>query len=192
MIKNTISRRASPGCDFILTDNQPFMRHLIARTSMPVLVALLMSCTGQKESEDLQASGVQTGSVQLADQIIYDIIIKNPDPGDEWTEKCLEGLKRGELVDFIFAGLYDGRFKAYDIFNDELIPVRTIRKMEEDGDFTRDQVSKIQFVEDWYIDTEAYSMSKLVTEVRLGVEHFDGFGMHLGHNPLFKVRLVEQ
>lgn len=158
---------------------------------MPVLVVLLISCTRQKEPEDLQVSDVQTGSRQLADQIIYDVIIKNPDPGDEWTEKCLGGLKRGELVDFIFAGLYDERFRAYDIFNDKLIPARTIRKMEEDGEFTRDQVSKIQFVEDWYIDTEDYPMSKRVTEVRLGVEHFDGFGMHMGHNPLFKVRFIQ-
>ena len=158
---------------------------------MPVLVLLLISCTRQKEPEDLQVSDVQTGSRQLADQIIYDVIIKNPDPGDEWTEKCLGGLKRGELVDFIFAGLYDDRFRAYDIFNDKLIPARTIRKMEEDGEFTRDQVSKIQFVEDWYVDNEGYPMSKRVTEVRLGVEHFDGFGMHMGHNPLFKVRFIQ-
>jgi hypothetical protein len=61
--------------------------------------------------------------------------------------------------------------------------------MEAEGVFTRDQVSKIQFVEDWYIDREGSAMSKKVTEVRLGVEHFDGFGLHLGHNPLFKVVL---
>ena len=116
---------------------------------------------------------------------------KNPDPLDEWTEKCLGGLKREEMVDFIFDGLYDDRFKAYDIFNDKLIPARTIKKMEEDGEFTRDQVSKIQFVEDWYVDPGSYAWSKRVTEVRLGLEHVDGFGMHMGHNPLFKVRLVE-
>ena len=94
---------------------------------MPVLVILSISCSGQKESEDLQESIVQTGFLQLADQIIYDVIIKNPDPQDEWREKCLGGLKRGELVDFIFDGLYDDRFKAYDIFNDKLIPAHTIR-----------------------------------------------------------------
>ena len=126
----------------------------------------------------------------MADQIVYDVIIKNPDPQDEWTEKCLEGLNREELVDFIFAGLYDNRFKAFDIFSDKPISVRSIRKMEEEGEFSRDQVSKIQFVEDWYIDREGYAMSKSVTEVRLGVEHFDGFGLHLGHNPLFKVLLI--
>lgn len=159
---------------------------------MPVLVLLLISCNGQREGEkDLQATVIQTGSLQLADQIIYDVIIKNPDPGDEWTEKCLVGLKRGELVDFIFEGIYNDRFKAYDIFNDKLIQARTIRKMEDEGEFTRDQVSKIQFVEDWYANPEDYSMLKRITEVRLGLEHIDGFGMHLGHNPLFKVRLVE-
>jgi hypothetical protein len=157
---------------------------------MPVLLVLLVSCNGQKGPEDPHASGVQTGSLQLADQIVYDVIIKNPDPGDEWMEKCLGGLKRGELVDYIFAGLYNDRFRAYDIFNDELIPARTIRQMEETGEFTRDQVSKIQFVEDWYADPENYSLTKRVKEIRLGVEHTDGFGMHLGHNPLFKVRLI--
>lgn len=158
---------------------------------MSVLLAMLTSCSGQPEAEELQVAGSHTGSLQVADQIIYDVIIKNPDPQDEWTEKCLVGLKRGELVDFIFEGLYDERFRAYDIYNDQLIPLRRIRKMEEDREFTRDQVSKIQFVEDWYLDPESYSMFKRVTEVRLGLEHFDGFGMHLGHNPLFKVRLVE-
>ncbi len=93
------------------------------------------------------------------------------------------------MVDFIFAGIYDERFRAYDIFNDKLIPALTIKQMEEDGEFTRDQVSKIQFVEDWYTDPEDYSMTKRVTEIRLGIEHIDGFGMHMGHNPLFKVRL---
>lgn len=158
---------------------------------MPVLVVLLISCTGQKEGEDLQVSGVQPGSMQIADQIIYDVIIKNPDPQDEWTEKCLGGLNREELVDFIFDGLYGERFKAYDIFDNHMIPVRTIKEMEENGEFTRNQVSKIQFVEDWYVDPGGTSMSKRVTELRLGLEHIDGFGMHLGYNPFFKVRLVE-
>ncbi len=48
---------------------------------MPVLLVLLVSCTGQKEPEDTHASDVQTGSIQLAEQIVYDVIIKNPDPG---------------------------------------------------------------------------------------------------------------
>jgi len=158
---------------------------------MPVMVLLLFSCTRQKEGEDLKGSGVQSGSLQLAEQIIYDVIIKNPDPQDEWTEKCLGGLKREEMVNFIFDGLYENRFKAYDIFNDKHLPAQTIKKMEKDGEFTRDQVSKIQFVEDWYVDPGSNTWSKRVTEVRLGLEHVDGFGMHMGHNPLFKVRLVE-
>jgi len=159
---------------------------------MPVLVIGLMSCSGKQEPEDVQSSTVQKGSLQVADQIIYDVVIKNHDPEDNWTEECLAGLNRQELVDFIFTGLYEEQFKAFDIFNDDPIPTRKIRKMEEDGEFTRDQVSKIQFVEGWYIDQELYTMTKRVTEVRLGIEHFDGFGMHMGHNPLFKVKLVQQ
>jgi hypothetical protein len=167
------------------------MRHLIFSITMPVLALLLMSCSGQKEAEDLQDSEGQTGSLQVADSIIYDVVIKNHDPEDDWTEKCLAGLNRQELVDFIFAGIYDDRFRAFDIFSDHPIPAHRIGKMEEDGEFTREQVSKIQFVEEWYIDREDYSMIKRVTEVRLGIEHIDGFGLHMGHNPLFNVKLVQ-
>jgi hypothetical protein len=189
--KNTISWRVPGECDCNLTDNHAFMRHLVFSITMPVLLAMLTCCMDQPEAGDGQASVNPKKSQQVANQIVYDVIIKNPDPKDEWTEQCLMGLKREELVDFIFKGLYDERFKAYDIFNDQPISQRRIRKMEADGEFSREQVSKIQFVEDWYLDPESHSMFKRVTEVRLGLEHFDGFGMHLGHNPLFKVRMVE-
>ncbi len=150
-----------------------------------------MSCSGNQEPQVVQSPDIPAGSLQVADEIIYDVVIKNHDPDDHWTEQCLAGLNRKELVDFIFDGLYEGRFKAFDIFNDDPIPVRKIRKMEQEGEISRDQVSKIQFVEGWYIDHEHYTMTKKVTEVRLGMEHFDGFGMHLGHNPLFKVKFVQ-
>ena len=158
---------------------------------MPVLALLLMSCSGRKEPQGLQVSQGQTGSLQVADRIIYDVVIKNLDPEDDWTEKCLAGLNRQELVDFIFAGIYDDRFKAFDIFNGLPIPASRIEKMEKEGAFAREQVSKIQFVEEWYIDLEDYSMIKRVTEVRLGVEHIDGFGLDMVYNPLFNVKLVQ-
>jgi len=142
------------------------------------------------EQNEGQVSTGQNDSQKVAGQIIYDVVIKNHDPEDDWTEKCLAGLKREELVDFILNSIYNKQFKAYDIFNDKQIPANTIRKMEEDGEFTRESVSKIQFVEDWYMDPDLYTLTKNVVEVRLGVEHFDGYGMLLGHNPLFKVRLI--
>jgi hypothetical protein len=156
------------------------------------LALLLISCRGKVESDEMAVAGSPEGSLQVANDIVYDVVIKNHDPEDLWTEECLSGLNRRELVDFIFSGIYAGRFRAYDIFSDEAIPPRKIRKMEEDGVFKRDQISKIQFVEEWYVDPELYSMTKKVSEVRLGVEHFDGLGMFLGHNPLFKVRLVRE
>jgi hypothetical protein len=168
------------------------MKPSLYSTTLAVLVGLLMACKGSGEPPRYQSTDTPPEARQVADQIVYDVVIKNHDPEDVWTTQCLAGLKRAELVDFIFAGLYEEQFMAFDIFSDEAIPPRKIRKMEEEGEFDRDQVSKIQFVEAWYVDPGRYTLTKKVTEVRLGTEHFDGFGLLLGHNPLFKVRLVPE
>lgn len=168
------------------------MKAYIFSTILAVLAGLLMSCSSREESAGLQSTHTLRGARQVADRIVYDVVIKNHDPEDVWTTQCLSGLKRAELVDFIFTGLYDEKFSAFDIFSDEAIPPRKIRKMEAEGEFSRDQVSKIQFVEEWYADPGQYTLTKKVTEVRLGIEHFDGFGLLLGHNPLFKVRLIPE
>jgi hypothetical protein len=168
------------------------MRENIVNITPTALALLLISCTGNVESDEMTAGGSPEGTLLVANQIVYDVVIKNHDPEDLWTEECLSGLKRQELVDFIFSGIYAGRFGVYDIFSGKAIPPRKIMKMEEDGIFKRDQISKIQFVEEWYVDPELYSMTKKVSEVRLGIEHIDGFGVHLGHNPLFRVRLVPE
>jgi hypothetical protein len=166
------------------------MEKLILGSVLPALIIIIVSCTGQNNQERDLPPPEQTGKQQVADQIIYDVVIKNHDPEDDWTEKCLAGLKRQELVDFLLDGIYNERFKAFDIFSDKAIPVRKVRKMEENGEFSREQVSKMQFVEEWYIDPENFTMSKRVTEVRLGIEHFDNHGLLLGHNPLFKIKLI--
>lgn len=168
------------------------MRENMLYMSLTALALLLISCRGKVESDEMAVTGSPEGSLQVANQIVYDVVIKNHDPEDLWMEECLSGLKRQELVDFFFSGIYDGRFRAYDIFSDQAIPPRKIMKMEEDGVFKRDQISKIQFVEEWYVDPGLHSMTKKVSEVRLGLEHVDGYGMFLGHNPLFKIRLVQE
>ncbi len=166
------------------------MNNIIIRTILPVMVLFVLSCSGPNKEKGVRRAPGETQSQMIADQIIYDVMIKNHDPEDDWTEKCLAGLNREELIDFILNGLYKDRFKAYDIFNDKSIPSRKIKKMEEDGEFTREQISKIQFVEQWYIDTALSTLTKRVTEVRLGIEHFDNYGMLIGHNPLFKVKFI--
>ena len=85
------------------------MRMFQKLTMALVLVPLLVSCTGPAGPEQGTASVNPVGAGLVADQIVYDVIIKNPDPQDEWTEKCLEGLNRRELVDFILAVTSDSK-----------------------------------------------------------------------------------
>ena len=57
----------------------------------------------------------QSGVITVADQVIYDLEIINPN--DQWTSECLSSLDHEVLVNFVFEGLYSERFLAYDIFD---------------------------------------------------------------------------
>jgi hypothetical protein len=130
-----------------------------------------------------------TGIVKVSEQIVYDVEIKNPYPDDAWMEECLQDLDRETLVNFIFSGLYQGKFKAFDIFEGTPVKLRKIRKMEEKGEFTRDQIGKFQFQEEWILDTVRMIYSKQVREVRMGLQKFNDEGELTGYAPLLRVVL---
>ena len=131
----------------------------------------------------------QTGIIKVADQIIYDVEIINPNSNNQWTAECLAGLDHDALVDFVFDGLYKERFFAYDIFEGTPISAKSIRKMEEEGDFSRDRIGKFQFKEVWELDTLNMSYIKKVTEIRMGVQAFQEDGTVANYNPLLRVVL---
>ncbi len=167
----------------------PFM--LIA-----VLTAL-PACTGRRQGsgtsgDRLQAAysdSLQPGLVKVANGIVYDVEILNPYPEDEWMNECLEGLDREGLVDFVFDGIYSGRFKAYDIFEGTPVSAKKIRKMEEEGEFGREQIGKFQFMEQWILDTVNMTCRKEVTEIRMGLQQFSPEGELTGYAPLLRVVL---
>ena len=133
-------------------------------------------------------SGIE-GTVNVARQIVYDVEIINPYPDDTWTSECLKGLDRGELVGFVFDGIYSGRFSTYDIFEGTPITSKKIRKMEEKGEFSRDRIGKFQFMEEWILDTLNMSFTKQVTEIRMGLQKFNADGELTGYAPLLRVVL---
>jgi hypothetical protein len=160
---------------------------LLPGTILTVLL-LIVSCNAPDKpaASNLPADP----SVALvATEIMYDVEIKNPDKEDAWTENALKGLKREELVDHIFDGLYNDQLEAYDIFEGTRIRAGKIRKMEENGEFTRDQIGKMQFTEHWIYDPVSHNMTKKVTAISLGTENFDSEGFLIGYYPLFKVVL---
>jgi len=161
-------------------------KHLI-----PVLLVTLVLFTGCKKKEmpaALKTSPATTGTM-VADTIIYDVIITNPDPQDAWTAKCLGRLNRKALVDSLFTMVYAETAVAYNFETlEKLTPVQ-VKKLESAEGFSRGEIGKIQFTEAWYIHPATNSMTKEVLSVVLGSNFYDSDGNLFGHKPVMKIVL---
>lgn len=158
-----------------------------------IICLLLVSCQNRNEPDFSSVSkATKTNDLQhlVADTIIYDVIIKNTNPYDEWVEKSLEKLQRVELVDSIFNMIYKEEVSAYEYFTNEPLNQKDIRNIETEEGFSRRDIGKIQFTERWYFDKKSRNMNKEVLSIVLGHELYTDSGEFRGYKPLFKVLLT--
>ncbi len=174
-------------------------KSLSPSASFPAVIlfagVFLFSCTGREQASRDEADrspGIQetlSSSLVVAEEIVYDVEVINPYPEDTWMAESLQSLDHESLVKFVFDGIYQERFICYDIFEGTPVPLRKIRKMEKDGEFSRDRIGKFQFQEQWILDTVNMTFSKKVTEIRMGVQKFNDAGELTGYAPLLRVVL---
>lgn len=158
-------------------------------TFLVLLLAIaLHSCKSSVEKEIL-INGKSKVALQIADTIIYDVLIKNPDPENEWINECLENLNKEDLVDFVFDAVYSGKAEAYHYYTNEKYSIAAIEEIEQAPDFSRDKIAKIQFVEEWLLNEEDFSMYKQIHSILLGYEVRDETGSIKGYKPTFRVYL---
>lgn len=155
------------------------------------MLMIPLFCISCMEEKNCPPAGepYESDAALIAQDIISDVEIINPNADDEWMENALRGLRREALIGFIFEGIYDKSLQAYDIFEDTRISAKKIRKMEEDGEFSRDEIGKMQFTEQWMYDSINHAMTKKVSAISLGIRKFDSEGYLIGYSPLFKVTL---
>ncbi|MFO7922753.1 MAG: hypothetical protein R6U58_03605 [Bacteroidales bacterium] len=125
----------------------------------------------------------------IADTMTYDVVIKNPNPDDLWTEESLSNLKRDALIDLIFDAIYSKNLVPYDFFSKKALSVKDIKRLEDDPEFSRENIGKIQFLEEWYFDEENLRMEKRVNSITLGYEVFNLAGELRGYKPAFLIEL---
>ena len=151
---------------------------------------LLLSCGGgtggQKEPAVSRAA---IDASVIAGTVIYDVIVRNPTAEDTWMEDCLRDLDREGLVNMIFEAIYREELIAYDHLSHEPLTVADIKNLEKDAEFSRDNVGKIQFSEEWYFDQDNLRMEKRVNSMSFGYEVFDLTGNLRGYKPAFMVIL---
>jgi hypothetical protein len=157
-------------------------------------IIVAMSCCPEKAKDDVSIQRVfktadygDHTELMIVDTIIYDVIIKNPNPYDTWTDECLKHLNKEQFVDLLFESVYKNQATAYDVLSQNIITSVQLKKLEHKKDFDRDKIGKIQFTESWFYNDSLRTMSKRVISVSLGYEIFDDKGELIGHKPAFKI-----
>jgi len=159
-------------------------------------LAITMSCCPEKMKDEAAGQPVfesalyeNLNGIMIVDTIMYDVLIKNPNPYDDWTEECLRHLNKDRFVDILFESVYQKKATAYDVLSEDIITPDKLKKLEKNKDFDRDKIGKIQFTESWIYNDSLQSMLKKVISVSLGYEVFDDHGDLIGHKPAFKIYL---
>jgi len=123
----------------------------------------------------------------IAESIRYDVIIKNPDTDDEWTETCLKGLDREKLVNEVYKAIYAGKVKAYDYYTDEPMSVNQVKEIEKQAESDGAEIAKVQFLEDWFFDPVTFNFYKKVHFIMLAYEILDENGNARNYKAAFYV-----
>lgn len=130
-----------------------------------------------------------SGAAIIADTVTYNVIVKNPEPEDTWTEKSLGRLKMDSFVEMIFEAIYSRELVPYDYYTNEAMSVREIRRLEQNEEFSRANIGQLQFTEEWYFDQENLRLEKRVNSITLGYEVYNLAGDLRGYKAAFKVKL---
>ncbi|PLX20273.1 MAG: hypothetical protein C0597_04285 [Marinilabiliales bacterium] len=151
-----------------------------------VIILTLASCNIKQNEPVLVNLGEENNYLAIADTIITDVVIQNPDE-NEWTDYTLRNLNKEALVNEIFSSVYDGKLTPYEFFKNEPLTIEDVKNLEDDPEFDRDQIGKVQFEEAWYYDAENHKMVKKVHSIMLAYEIYNPLGEIKGYKPAFKV-----
>ncbi len=168
-----------------------------------LFIFILNSCenTENNQKEEVKIPPVKIGafyetdlnssnSVIIADTIIYDVIIKNVSIEDDWQEFCLKNVDRTALANIIFNGIYNGKLTAYDYQQESPMTIEEVKELEKE--FSRDQIGKMQFIEEWFFDEKDMTMGKRVNEVMLAYEILNLDGEVRAYKAGVKVYLTDK
>ena len=169
------------------------------------LIIFLWSCTQEKKQTNTTQRDTLNVSMQdvlpvgkidnqevitIAEPITYDVIVKNPNQDDDWTEECLKNTDRQTLIKILFTKVINGQLKAHYYLTDTVIPTDSIKALYER--IPLEKVGKVQFEEEWFFDTINNRMYKKVNSIVFGYELKDAAGEVYGYKPGFKVYLNTQ
>ncbi len=160
-----------------------------------LLYIFVIGCSpGSNEKYDYSSSPVQKQKADsfellIANPIIYDVLVKNPDLEDTWTSEKLKSFRKDKLVNIIFEAIYNGKVKVYNYHTGDEMTLKNIKALENSKEFDRSKIGKIQFEEDWYFNEEKFILTKKIKSIMLAYEVIDQFGEVRSYKAAFLIPL---
>ncbi|MCW3804225.1 hypothetical protein [Plebeiibacterium marinum] len=139
-----------------------------------ILMFLLISVSCQDNNSnntDKENNPVKKNLELWADTIIYDVLIQNPDPTDEWQDQKIKHVNHKKLVDDIFSSIYTEKKIAYDYYSNQPYTIDEIREFEEG--YPRTDIGKLQFEECWKYDQNTGNIEKQVYSILVAYTLYD-------------------
>ena len=125
---------------------------------------------------------------KIADPIIYEVLVNNPNPEDEWKEECLANTDTKELVKDILNAVQRGDLNAFDYYDNHQLSKEEIEKIILESNF-HEKIGNIQFEEEWYWNKKQLRLQKRVRKLMFGYEVYDANGKIRGYKASFVVEL---
>ncbi len=151
---------------------------------LAILTLINLSC--KQESADRVTDPISPGLIKVADNIIYDVIVK-AETDDEWDIEKVAGYSGNEMIDNLFESLYSGKLKARDYHSGQELSPGDIKNIEKQEDFERSNIGKIQFTEDWYFNPSNNKIEKKVETIVFGYKTSTEDRVGMGYMAAFEI-----
>jgi len=152
-------------------------------TALIISGLFLFSCQQKEKIELAEYTGVK-----IANPIIYEVLVTNPNPEDNWKTECLANTNISELIKDIINAVRNGALPAFDYYDNHQLSIPELEKIISDSDLIH-KTGNIQFEEEWYWDSKKLALNKRVKKMMFGYEVFDTLGKIRGYKASFVVEL---
>lgn len=160
------------------------MKHYkLIKTALIISGLFLFSCQQKEKNVSKEFTGVK-----IANPIIYEVLVNNPNPEDEWKAECLANTNTVELVNDIVKAARNGNLPAFDYYDNHQLSIPELEKIISESDLIH-KTGNIQFEEEWYWNKKELTLSKKVNKLMLGYAVYDGKGEVRGYKASFVVDL---
>jgi hypothetical protein len=156
------------------------------------ILTLTISCKNSRERKSHAVVGeaqADSASIMLIGKdIITDIVLKPDTLGDPWEVEKVKGFSGDRMLRKLLENIYSEKVTAWDCRYEETLQPAAIKDLEKKFGSDLSRIGKVQFVEDWYFDTNKNIIVKKVKSVAFGYSTPGSDETPLRYNAFFRIK----